>query len=115
MTRRRLPRSAHSASGSPQPIWATATTNVTAPSEASWMWNDFSRSGPSTLRPAPMVLGTNAAAVITASGAKPDRAEDAQQRRRLAVARSGDELDVGYCLDIAVLGDGLVQKLVREP
>ena len=38
---RRLPRSEITATGRPQPIWATAATNVTAPSPASLKRNDF--------------------------------------------------------------------------
>ena len=65
----RLPRSAHSASGTAHSSWATAATKVTAPRAASWMWKECSRLLPMSEMPLPKVSGTMAAAVSSTSGA----------------------------------------------
>ena len=68
----RLPRSAHSASGTAHKSCETWAMKATAPSAAFDMWNDVSRSRPTRLMPLPNVPGTSAAAVMRTSGAYPD-------------------------------------------
>ena len=65
----RLPRSAHSASGTAQSSWDTWAMKATAPSDALDMWKDVSRFLPTRAIPLPKVPGTNAAAVRRTSGA----------------------------------------------
>ena len=65
----RLPRSAHSASGTAHRSWETWAMKATAPSEAFDMWNDVSRFLPMSEMPLPNVPGTSAAAVMRTSGA----------------------------------------------
>ena len=65
----RLPRSAHSASGTAHRSWDTWAMKATAPSDALDMWNDVSRLCPMRAMPLPKVPGTSAAAVSRTSGA----------------------------------------------
>ena len=65
----RLPRSAATAWGSPHAIWATAATNVSAPSPASSRWNEVSMFGPRIPRPLPTMSGMKAAIPNRMSGA----------------------------------------------
>ena len=65
----RLPRSAHSASGTAQSSWETWATKATAPRAALDMWKDTSRLCPMRLMPFPKVPGITAATVISTSGA----------------------------------------------
>ena len=67
----RLPRSAATATGSPQPIWATAAAKVRAPRPASLRWNDLSMSGPSSPIPLLKVPVTREASVNRPRGATP--------------------------------------------
>ncbi len=67
----RLPRSANTATGIPQPIWATAPTKITAPNPASLRWNEVLISGPTTPMPLTMVSVTVAASVSRIRGENP--------------------------------------------
>ncbi len=67
----RLPRSAQSARGTAQRSWATCATKATAPSAASWMWNECSRLVPIRMIPLPKLPGTRAAIVSSTRGAVP--------------------------------------------
>src|SRR6516165_1659761 len=68
----RLPRSAHTASGTAHNSWDTCAMKATAPRDAFDMWKDVWRSWPTRVMPLPKVPGTNAAAVMRTSGANPD-------------------------------------------
>ena len=68
----RLPRSAHTASGTAHSSWDTWAMNATAPSDAFDMWNDVWRLFPISVMPLPKVPGTIAAAVINTRGAYPE-------------------------------------------
>src|SRR5580704_11679378 len=65
----RLPRSAHTASGTAQSSWDTWAMKATAPSDAFDMWNESWRFLPIRLIPLPKVPGTRAAAVSSTRGA----------------------------------------------
>ncbi len=65
----RLPRSAHTASGTAHRSWDTWAMKATAPSEALDMWNEVSRFLPMRAIPLPKVPGTRAAAVRRTRGA----------------------------------------------
>src|ERR1700722_5550645 len=59
----RLPRSAHTASGTAHRSWDTWAMKATAPSDALDMWKAILRLLPMRLMPLPKVPGTRAAAV----------------------------------------------------
>ena len=59
----RLPRSANTATGIPQAIWAMAPAKITAPRPAALRWNELLISGPITPMPFTMVSVTMAAPV----------------------------------------------------
>ena len=84
----RLPRSANTATGIPQAIWATAPTKITAPSPASLRWNDFWISGPRMPMPLPMVSVTMRRHREQDQRREAVLAQDAEQRRGLALARA---------------------------
>ena len=65
----RLPRSAHTASGTAHSSCDTWAMKATAPSDALDMWNDVLRLCPMRLMPLPKVPGTSAAAVRRTRGA----------------------------------------------
>ncbi len=110
----RLPRSAHTATGSPQAIWDTPPTKATAPRPASLRWNERWMSGASVPMPLEKVPGIERGEREQHEGRDAALAQDARQRRRLALAGAGHELEVGHRLAVAARGDRLAQQLVGD-
>ena len=110
----RLPRSANTATGMPQPIWATAPTKITAPRPASLRWKDALDLGAQDPDAVDDGVGDHGRHREQDQGREPVLAQDAHQRGRLALAGPGHEGDVGDGRLVAALADRLGEQLVGD-